>query len=49
MYIRGALGKKNNNIGCIIVCSAEDKKSLEETLRWKKIIDENCDRTENQS
>lgn len=29
--------------GCIIVCSAQEEKTLEETLKWKKIIDENCD------
>lgn len=25
------------------MCSADGEKTLEETLKWKKIIDENCD------
>ena len=36
MYIRGALG-------CVIVASSQDEVSLKETLKWKKMIDDNCD------
>ena len=28
-------------MGCIIVCSADKEESLESTIKWKKIIDEN--------
>ena len=28
-------------MGCIIVCSADNQESLESTIKWKKIIDEN--------
>ena len=40
MYVRGALG-------CLIVCSADEEKTLQETLKWKKIVDENSDRHDN--
>ena len=25
------------------MCSSQDEKTLEETLKWKKIVDDNCD------
>lgn len=36
MYLRGALG-------CLIVCSSTEKSSIEETLKWKRIIEDNSD------
>ncbi|CAD8182947.1 unnamed protein product [Paramecium octaurelia] len=36
LYVRGALG-------CLIVCDIKDPNSLEETLKWKSIIEENSD------
>ncbi|CAD8088745.1 unnamed protein product [Paramecium sonneborni] len=36
LYVRGALG-------CLIVCDIKDSNSLEETLKWKSIIEENSD------
>ena len=30
-------------VGCVIVCSATEKSTLDETLKWKKIIEENSD------
>ena len=36
MYLRGALG-------CIIVCSSTEKSSIDETLKWKRLIEENSD------
>ena len=38
MYLRGALGNWYGSLGCVIVCSAIEKNTLEETLKWKKII-----------
>ena len=38
MYLRGALGKYFKIVGCVIVCSANDRSTLDETLKWKKII-----------
>ncbi len=29
--------------GCLIVCSSADASTIEETLKWKKIIEENSD------
>jgi GTPase SAR1 family protein len=29
--------------GCIIVCSSNDRATLEETIKWKRIIQENAD------
>lgn len=37
-WVRGV-----GDVGCLIVCSADLEKTVEETLKWKKIIDENCD------
>lgn len=31
------------NIGCVIVCSSTEKSTLDETLKWKKIIEDNSD------
>lgn len=36
MYLRGALG-------CLIVCSSTEKSTIEETLKWKRLIEENSD------
>ena len=30
-------------LGCVIVCSATEKNTLDETLKWKKIIEDNSD------
>jgi hypothetical protein len=30
-------------LGCLIVCDIKDPNSLEETLKWKSIIEENSD------
>lgn len=35
--------KINKNVGCLIVCDIKDPNSLEETLKWKSIIEENSD------
>lgn len=43
MYLRGALGINLFDLGCVIVCSATEKNTLDETLKWKKIIQENSD------
>ena len=43
MYLRGALGINYLIIGCVVVCSAIQKNSIDETLKWKKIIEENSD------
>ncbi len=36
IYIRGALG-------CVIISDILNEKSLESALKWKELIDENCD------
>ncbi len=43
MYLRGALGMNYLIIGCVVVCSATQKNTIDETLKWKKIIEENSD------
>ncbi len=39
MYIRGALG-------CVIVSDITDEKSLQESLKWKELVDQNSDLVE---
>lgn len=31
-----------NSAGCIVVCDITNKQSLENTLKWKQIIEDNC-------
>ena len=40
LYVRGALG-------CVIVTDITNEESFKSSLRWKQVIEENCDYLDN--
>lgn len=40
LYVKGAQG-------CIVVCDIKDQQTMSESLKWKTIIEENCDVVDN--